>query len=793
MAPGAAVAPRWLETSSEQLCRMGTHIKKSRASAAAARDAALAERHRQQAGFGRATGDALAHRGDSHGIAGVGSGAQAYGTRGDHRHASGVGNRADATSRPARSHVRGAPPARGAVGLSNLGNTCFMNSMLQCLSHTHPLTEYFLADDAAQRPTFLDELNVDNPLGAGGQIARAYADFVRDVWSGKFAVVVPTALKRSIGTHAPQFSGYQQQDSQELMNYVLDGLHEDLNRVKRKPYTETLESNGRPDDEVAEESWKRFQLRNRSVVVDTCYGQLKSHITCPHCGSESITFDPYLSLSLPLPAAKTRKVTVTLVKLPLGRRPLRVVVAVPARETVGALKDALAALAYDDKTKTGSDLDLCDVWGHRVYRTFADAFSVEHIKPNDELVAFELDRRGKARGGAKARTVDVLFGKATAPRGAASAFRAPATTTAATAESTNAKAAARDGPTKQYELFGLPLRVAVDPEGATCGDIRRDIKAHCARFLTRRDGADDDGAYRVCASTASGTRFESDLGVGDAPLASTVQTVTLEWTDDDLATRVDETERAAVDDHASARKLSDGDGATNKNGAASIDVLDCFRKLAEREQLGETEQWYCAKCKQHSRAHKKLDVWSAPEILILHLKRFQYAQNTYFVHRQKLDDLVSFPLKDLDLSNIVLNAKQKKANSCLYDLYAARGPAPRKNDGEQTAPPPLTPPRAAGLGALGRPRRRPLHRHRPRRRHAGLVPLQRLPRLPRRPEQRRLQPGLRPLLQTKSLAQSLGTATAASTLAVAGGSAGDAHAKPNSVAALTRALASAPT
>ena len=49
----------------------------------------------------------------------------------------------------------------------------------------------------------------------------------------------------------------------------------------------------------------------------------------------------------------------------------------------------------------------------------------------------------------------------------------------------------------------------------------------------------------------------------------------------------------------------------------------------KRNNWGETEMWYCGKCKEHQRAYKKLDLWSAPEILILHLKRFQYAQNTY--------------------------------------------------------------------------------------------------------------------------------------------------------------------
>jgi len=54
-------------------------------------------------------------------------------------------------------------------------------------------------------------------------------------------------LQISVGRFKPEFSGYQQQDSQELMAFLLDGLHEDLNRIKRKPYVETKEANNRPD------------------------------------------------------------------------------------------------------------------------------------------------------------------------------------------------------------------------------------------------------------------------------------------------------------------------------------------------------------------------------------------------------------------------------------------------------------------------------------------------------------------------------------------------------------------
>ncbi|KAL3781972.1 hypothetical protein ACHAWO_004785 [Cyclotella atomus] len=199
-----------------------------------------------------------------------------------------------------RESLRGVPPAPGSVGLHNLGNSCYMNSILQCINHISPITQYFLKGD------YTKHINKKNPLGSGGRVATAYASFLSEIWTGEYSILAPRMLKQTVGFFAPQFNNNYQHDSQEFCQYLMDGLHEDLNKVIEKPYVEHIEANGMKDEQAARESWKRHLLRHDSVFVDYTQGMHRSHLTCPKCGKESIKFDVYSSISLPLVPSKDR-------------------------------------------------------------------------------------------------------------------------------------------------------------------------------------------------------------------------------------------------------------------------------------------------------------------------------------------------------------------------------------------------------------------------------------------------------------------------------------------------------
>lgn len=145
-----------------------------------------------------------------------------------------------------------------------------------------------------------------------------------------------------------------QQDSQEFVAFLLDGLHEDLNQITKKPYIEEKDANGRPDEIVAKEAWDNHLQRNKSIIVDLFQGQLKSTVTCNVCNKVSIKFDPFMYLSVPIPNLSVKSIDIILVHsnmFPSGNmgdaletRPIKFAVPLNTQLPMGVVRQQFAQL-----------------------------------------------------------------------------------------------------------------------------------------------------------------------------------------------------------------------------------------------------------------------------------------------------------------------------------------------------------------------------------------------------------------------------------------------------------------
>ncbi|NXI61104.1 UBP19 hydrolase, partial [Anseranas semipalmata] len=677
----------------------------------------------------------------------------------------------------------------GFTGLVNLGNTCFMNSVIQSLSNTRELRDYF------HDRSFESEINYNNPLGTGGRLAIGFAMLLRALWKGTHHAFQPSKLKAIVASKASQFTGYAQHDAQEFMAFLLDGLHEDLNRIQNKPYTETVDSDGRPDEVVAEEAWQRHKMRNDSFIVDLFQGQYKSKLVCPVCSKVSITFDPFLYLPVPLPQ-KQKVLTVYYFAKEPHKKPIKFLVSI-SKENSSAM-EVLDSVAHSVRVKP-ENLRLAEVIKNRFHRMFLPSHSLDTVSPTDLLLCFEvlspelakervvelqvqqrpqvpsipvakcaacqkkqLSEEEKLRRCTRCyrvgycnvacqkthwpdhkalcrpenigfpflisvpesrltytRLAQLLEGYA---RYSVSVFQPPFQLGRMSPEqglqpllpdkleplaksscaATTSAPELGDGDRASGLLQEPPLSPAVPelhPEMGDASTVRSKVLAARSSLLSLDSGfsehmesqgdscCEKEPSYERALKpeaaipgyqhtpdslSARATQFyinkidaankEYKLeDKGDTPLELTDDcSLALVWKNNERLKEfvlVESKELECVEDPGSASEAA---------RAGHFTLEQCLNLFTKPEVLAPEEAWYCPKCKQHREASKQLMLWRLPNVLIIQLKRFSFRS---FIWRDKINDMVDFPVRSLDLSKFCIGRKGEQQLP-MYDLYA---------------------------------------------------------------------------------------------------------------------------
>ncbi|GEM07441.1 ubiquitin carboxyl-terminal hydrolase 8 [Rhodotorula toruloides] len=192
----------------------------------------------------------------------------------------------------------------GISGLKNLGNTCYMNSTIQCLSAAIPFARYFTGG------TYRKDINTVNPLGTKGALANAVAELIRALWAQQYHFLSPVTFREAICRVAPQFRGSDQHDAQEFLGFLLDGLHEDCNYVLKKPPPVEMTPDREHDLEtlpaqlMSEREWLIYKMRNDSFIVRLFQGQFRNQLRCLTCQKTSTTYNTFMPLSVPIPGGR---------------------------------------------------------------------------------------------------------------------------------------------------------------------------------------------------------------------------------------------------------------------------------------------------------------------------------------------------------------------------------------------------------------------------------------------------------------------------------------------------------
>ncbi|XP_039696163.1 ubiquitin carboxyl-terminal hydrolase 31 isoform X2 [Pteropus medius] len=450
-----------------------------------------------------------------------------------------------------------------------------------------------------------------------------------------------------------------------------------------------------------------------TFVQELFQAQYRSSLTCPRCQKQSDTFDPFLCISLPIPLPHTRPLYVTVVYQGKCSHCMRIGVAVPLSGTVARLREAVSV-----ETKIPTDqIVLTEMYYDGFHRSFCDTDDLETVHESDCIFAFETPERFRPEGILSQRGIHLSnnlnhlkFGLDHPALSSTQAAAKPGSTdsppTRAGGDRIVLLVCNRACSGQQGKRFGPPFVLHL--ERTVAWDVlQKEILEKMKYFLR------PTVCIQVCPFSL---RVVSVVGItyllpqeeqplrhpaveralkSCGPGGTAHVKLVVEWDKETKDFLFVNTEDEYIPDAESVRLQRE-----RHHQPQTCTLSQCFQLYTKEERLAPDDAWRCPHCKQLQQGSITLSLWTLPDVLIVHLKRFRQEGD----RRVKLQNMVKFPLTGLDMTPHVVKRSQsswslpshwspwrrpyglgRDPEDCVYDLYAVCNHRGTMHGGHYTA------------------------------------------------------------------------------------------------------------
>ena len=567
--------------------------------------------------------------------------------------------------------ILGSGANHGVCGGHNLGNTCFMNSSIACLSNCTELTTYFLSGE------YKKDINTNNSEGARGNLAKSWYELLEEYWNSSAHTGNPGGVKSVVGRKVRKFSGYSQQDSNEFMTEFLSILNEDLNKTDQKEYKE-LKEKGDDESELdcAERFWNLHVKLNDSIVTDLFSGLFRSEVICQNCQYKNITFDPFNTLTLAIPSLRELYSKYLFFYIPKYsiRKSCKI-------ELEDKKDSSLKILAEETKNIKDFKYNLKKLKYIEVYEKKLIKFVDENEIINKNKYIFAFDDESKE--GENNKVLPLYFLKdeniSAFPR------------LLFLEENTNFEKL-------KHKIYYYARNYFVNPFGNK--EVEEELKAYKEKigdydeqklwnlfdkeYNEIFNGTEEtineeiekflnDFPYKIVIKK----KFEDKEGIcifdGKNNLDN-LKEFGISKDEDSITSLLDKLENneycvnlclSSKSKYSIKKILLDSCDkfVKNKNEDLNLDTLINF--LCSKEQLEKGNEWRCSKCDHRVEAMKKISIFYVPRLMIICLSRFSKGRG--YGYYSKNGEFIDFPLENLDMGKYICGPDKEHS---IYDLFA---------------------------------------------------------------------------------------------------------------------------